>query len=227
MRVSLTRPTQANSSRTTDCCVVIDVLRATTTATVLTSRLPDVCMLRSPADLEHLPPGRGYALFSELSGVEVEFPRYDNSPVQARDVDLAGRVPVLITTNGTLAVGIAVDVAREVVLASFLNLSAVVDWLRASQHAEVMLMPAGNIKSDQVCLEDDKCAEAIAAALTGEAFDLAQALAACRDEPRILRRAEKEPGLVRDLDLCFAVDAVPVVPRVIGTSAQRYFQLTR
>jgi 2-phosphosulfolactate phosphatase len=229
VQVSILRPSAASAlPRDTDVCVVIDVLRATTTASVLCDRLAKICLLRAPADLEHLPVDAvGYALFSELRGVEVDIPRFDNSPVQAKSADLAGRTPVLVTTNGTLAVGYAVRIAHEVVLGSFVNLTAIADYLRAKQPAKVVLMPAGNINKDQLCLEDDKCADAIAAQLAGQSFDLPVAITACRDEPRIMRRIAAEPGLDRDLDLCFTVDAVPVVPRVTGTSADRYFSVAR
>lgn len=203
---------------------MVDVLRATTTAAVLCHRLGELCVVRKPTDLGNLParPG-GYALFSELSGVDSEIPRFDNSPIQARDAALAGKTPVLVTTNGTLAVGVAAELAGEVLLAGFVNLSAVVDYVRTRGFASVALMPAGNINKGKRCIEDDGCADAIVARLSVAPLDIASVIAACRVDARIMERRANEPNLGADIDLCFDVDAVPVVPRVVGTSDQGWF----
>ena len=206
-------------------CIVVDVLRATTTATVLCHRLGELCVARTPADLGNLPdrPG-GYALFSELADVNnSDIPRFDNSPIQARDVALDGRTPVLVTTNGTLAVGLAARFASEVLLASFVNVSAVVDYIRTRCVATVALMPAGNVKQARACIEDDGCADSIAALLCQAPVDMSAIIAACHREGRIIERRATEPNLGADIDLCFDVDAVPAVPRVVGAADQGWF----
>lgn len=225
MKVAIVHPSQA-PGEPVDVCIVVDVLRATTTATVLCQRLGELCVVRKPDDLAQLPPrAGGYALFSELAGVESDIPRFDNSPVQARDVALEGRTPVLVTTNGTLAVGLAAQFAGEVLLAGFVNLSAVVAYVRARGISSVALMPAGNIKRDKRCVEDDGCAEAIASRLSvgSDPVDVHAIIAACRLEGRIIDRRANEPNLGADIDLSFDLDAVPVVPRVVGAADQRWF----
>lgn len=228
MNVSILRPTDPSTSAVSDrydVCIVVDVLRATTTAPVLCRRGP-FCVVRTPDDLTRLPARMpGYALFSELSGVVSDLPRFDNSPIQARDVDLEGRTPVLVTTNGTLAIAIAASIADEVLLASFVNLTATVDYVRAHQRARVAVMPAGHVKKAEVRTEDDLCANAIVARLTGAALDLEATLAACRADPRTERRRVKEENLGADIDLALSVDAVPVVPRVMGGADQGWFEV--
>jgi 2-phosphosulfolactate phosphatase len=210
--LEIVRPHEA-AGVTADLAIVIDVLRATTTAAVLCERLGELCVIASPADLGKLPV-RPYAMFSELADLVVEMPRYDNSPVRARTVELDGRTPILVTTNGTLAVEIAARCAPEVLLASFVNLSAIVWYVAKCTAASVVLIPAGNIPRAQACSEDDACADVIAARLaTGDDDELAARIAACRADPRILRR-QAEIGA--DVELCFEVDAVPVVPRVVA-----------
>jgi phosphosulfolactate phosphohydrolase-like enzyme len=226
MKVAIVRPSEASAVQV-DLCIVIDVLRATTTAAVLCHRLGELLLIRTPQDLVHLPPrSGGYALFSELSGVDSEIPRFDNSPVQARDAVLDGRTPVLVTTNGTRAVGLAVQQAGEVLLAGFVNLSAVIDYVRARGVATVALMPAGNIKRALPCAEDDGCAQVIADLLTdggGNPAAVPTVIANCRVNDRILERRANEKNLAADIDLCFDADAVPVVPRVIGVADQLWF----
>jgi 2-phosphosulfolactate phosphatase len=227
VRVSIVRP-EDPAPVGVDVCIVVDVLRATTTAAVLCERLGELCVIPSAADLGHLPARTaGYALFSELKGLEVDIPRFDNSPVQARRAALDGRMPVLATTNGTVAVGIAARFAREVVLGSFINATAVAAHVRASGAAHVAVMPAGNIAKAQRCSEDDGCAESLAAMLRGTAVDTAAVIAACRADPRIVRRSASEPGLAEDIALCFDLDAIAVAPRVSSGSEERWFAVQR
>jgi len=222
LKVAIVRPSEAPSDQV-DICIVVDVLRATTTAAVLCHRLGTLCVVRTPADLGQLPPrAGGYALFSELANIDSDIPRFDNSPVQARDAAIEGRTPVLVTTNGTLAVGLAARFAREVLLAGFVNLSAVVDYVRGRGVATVALMPAGNVKRGGRCAEDDGCADSIAGLLSASSVDLPLVISACRSDARIIERRAKEPNLAADIDVCFDLDAVPVVPRVVG-SADHWF----
>ena len=227
MNVTIVRPGALPGERV-DVCIVIDVLRATTTASVLCQRLGELCVVRAPSDLGLLPArSGGYVLFSELSGVVTDLERFDNSPVLARDVALGERTPVLVTTNGTLAVGQAVELARHVVLASFVNLSAVAAHVTAAGARSVAVMPAGNINKGGRCIEDDSCADALAARLTGTSFDIAAAVAACHADARIQRRRANEPGLGADIDLCLALDAIAVVPRIVGDAAQPWFRVVQ
>ncbi len=227
MNVSIVRPGDPPGARV-DICIVIDVLRATSTATVLCQRLGELCVVPTPADLGRLP-GRasGYALFSELADVRSEIPRFDNSPIQARDVDLENRMPVLVTTNGTLAIALAAQLADEVLLASFINVTAVIDYVRRRRVAAVALMPAGNVKRTRRNTEDDTCAEVLGALLADSAavVDVAASIAACRLDARIMERRANEPNLGADIDLCFTLDAVPVVPRVDGAADSPWFRV--
>ncbi len=227
MHVEIVRPDQASGQA--DICIVIDVLRATTTATVLCHRIGKLCVVRTPADLDQLPgPPAGYALFSELTGVTSAIPRFDNSPVLARDAEIDGTTPVLVTTNGTLAIGIAAGIAREVVLASFLNLSAIVAYVGRRGATAVSIMPAGNIGKRERCIEDDACADVLAARLGGDTeLDVAARIAACHADPRIVRRRANEPMLGADIELCFQLDGVSVVPLIEGGGDRRWFDVVR
>ena len=226
MNVAIVRPNQRSDRA--DICIVVDILRATTTATVLCHRLGRLCVLRTTADLGHLPTtSGGYALFSELADINSELPRFDNSPILARDAAIDGRTPVLVTTNGTLAVGIAAENAREVVLASFLNLSAIAAYVQGCGAETISIMPAGNIGKGEHCIEDDACAEVLVARLTNHDIDISARIAACHVDPRIVRRRANEPMLGADIDLCFQLDAVPIVPRVEVAANRRWFDVVR
>jgi phosphosulfolactate phosphohydrolase-like enzyme len=163
----------------------------------------------------------------EISAIVTDLPRFDNSPVVARTAELAGRTPVLVTTNGTVAIGIARKLAREIVLGAFVNASAIVEYMRRRAPASIAILPAGLIGKQQCCIEDDGCADVLAARLSGAAVDAAAILAGCRSDERIVRRRATQPGLAEDIDLCFAVDAVPVVPHVDVADDRAWFAISR
>jgi phosphosulfolactate phosphohydrolase-like enzyme len=199
-------------------------VRATTTAGILCDRLGGLCAIGSPDHLAQLPASaNGYVVFSELESLSTDLPRFDNSPVAAREADLSGRTPVLITTNGTVALAIAAQMAREVVLAGFVNFTAVVDYVQRTKPESVAVMPAGNIHKQQGCIEDDACATALARRLMLEYVDLPPVLASCRANDRIVRRLAREVGFAADLELCLAVDLLRVVPT--ATRAEPHFQI--
>lgn len=220
MRVDRIHPARLTDAAELEVAVVIDVLRATSTAIVLLSGgARRVLVVATPADLARLPapPGASrYLVFSELdasraSGLDC----VDNSPAVAAEVDLAGRVPVLVTTNGTRALAAAVPRARTVLVASFGNLSALAAHLAASAD-RVTLLPAGDFAGGEPRTEDELCADALAALLEGRAPDLPAIDAAIRQDARVQRRIARHPELVRDVDLSLAVDRHPAIARAVA-----------
>jgi phosphosulfolactate phosphohydrolase-like enzyme len=200
-----------------DVAVVIDVIRATSTAIVLLGRgAAAVRIVERPQDLARLEPGR-YLVFSEVEesrGFGLDC--VDNSPAVAEEVALDGRIPVLVTTNGTRAVAAAMPRSREVLLASFGNLSSTVRHL-AGRADRVTLLPAGDFASATPHAEDERCADALEEMLKGGTPDLAALVAACRDE-RVERRLARQPQLLRDLEVCFGVDRYDAVAAVVSPS---------
>jgi hypothetical protein len=87
-------------------------------------------------------------------------------------------------------------------------------------------MPAGNVQRAKLCAEDDGCAESIRALLAGEPVDVPSVIALCRVDARILERREREPDLGADIEICFDLDAVPVVPRVVDVASSSWFAVT-
>jgi phosphosulfolactate phosphohydrolase-like enzyme len=225
LRCAIVRPSEP--AQQVDICIVVDVLRATTTAAVLCEQNGELYVVRTPGELAQLPErAGGYALFSELADIASDIPRFDNSPVQARETALAGRMPVLVTTNGTLAVALAAERAPCVLLAGFVNLGAIVAYVAQAGAASVGVMPAGHVRKAQRHAEDEGCAESLVARLAGDALDVAGVIARCRVDARIVERRAREPHLDADIALCFDLDAVPVVPRVRAADAG-WFHVTR
>lgn len=219
------------TSHELDAAVVIDVLRATSTAIVLLARgVPAVRIVATPQELARLPSpptSASYLIFSELdesrsSGLEC----VDNSPALAEEIPLEGRLPVLVTTNGTRAVAAAMRCARTVFVASFVNVSSMARHLRLSA-ARVTLLPAGDFGGGDIRTEDERCADTLEQMLRGETPDLARLLAECRTDARVQRRIARHPDLVRDIEIALDVDRHDVVATVVPAPPGAAFDLIR
>jgi phosphosulfolactate phosphohydrolase-like enzyme len=208
--VRIDRKLPASIDEDLDLAVVIDVLRASSTAAALLMRVEELALIAAPDQLRALP-ARAWLIASELDATaSLGMPRMDNSPVAASEVELAGRTPLLVTTNGSRALCAAATRARRVLFASFVNLTATVRAIQAIAPARVTLLPAGDFATSTPHAEDERCADALAALLSGDPIDLPGLIEAARRDARIERRLAREPGLVTDLALTLTPDARPV-----------------
>ncbi|MEP6692879.1 MAG: 2-phosphosulfolactate phosphatase [Gemmatimonadaceae bacterium] len=149
-----------------------------------------------------------------------------NSPREMTREAVDGRTVLLSTTNGTRAL-VGVQGARDVVIASYVNFSAVCALLRTALRGgtEVTLLCAGSDK--QFSLEDAACAGRIARIATkrinGVQLNDGATAAGLIDKrygdnvDRLLRecehgRALTEAGFADDLAPCAALDSCPVIP---------------
>lgn len=218
MRVDRIQPARL-TDEDLEVAVVIDVLRATSTALAIFARgARRIEVVATPGELGALSEpadGGRYLVFSELHesrslGLEC----IDNSPALADRIDLAGRLPVLVTTNGTRALVAAAARAQAVLIASFGNLAVLARHLRASAD-RVTLLPAGDFAGGEPRTEDELCADALAALLAGEAPDLPAITAAIRQDARVQRRLARHPELADDIDAALAVDRYPAIARAV------------
>jgi len=212
--------------------VVIDVLRATTTAAAALHHgaagivpVETIEEARALAKTLSPPPLLG----GERGGLPIEGFDLGNSPA-AYDERVRGRWIVFTTTNGTRAIH-ACRTARQVVLAAFANLSAITDWLAARR--QVALVCSGT--DGQITLEDVLCAGALldlwsdgdpsswqlddASRLAHDAW---QAHARhwtgqtwLVDQLRLSRGGRNLTGLgqTADIELAAQIDQYPVIPR--------------
>jgi phosphosulfolactate phosphohydrolase-like enzyme len=212
MRVWLRSPWELTPRDDAELIVVIDVLRATTTAAFLCQRGAEVSVLEWPADLDGLGSVDAYTVFSELE-IPPPWRHVDNSPAIARSGSWTGR-PVLVTTNGTRAIHAALAAAPQVVLASFVNISAVASWIRARAPRTVVIAPAGFAPRRELRHEDDACAMALQGLLgdTAAATPVHEAASGCWKDPRVARRLENDAGLRADFELALTPDCVRCIP---------------
>ena len=149
-----------------------------------------------------------------------------NSPREYTREVVEGKTVLLTTTNGTVVLA-GLQGARDVVVACYVNYSAVSAMIRAAARgaSDVTIVCAGRDK--QFALEDAACAGRFARGVTRRLANvrLNDAAQACclldkrygDDLDRLFEdsehgRALKEAGFAEDLAVCAEVDAHPVIP---------------
>jgi 2-phosphosulfolactate phosphatase len=137
--------------------VVIDVLRATSAICAafdngIKSIIPVPTVEEALAYKQ-----KGYLAGAERKGQIVEGFDFGNSPFSYMNENFRGQEVVLSTTNGTKSLDVAKD-AEIVVVASFLNLNAISEWL-SKQDKNILCLCSG--WQDKFNLEDTICAGAI------------------------------------------------------------------
>ena len=140
--------------------VIIDVLRATSTiATALNNGAKYVIPVDSVAKCIELGRQINCITAGERDGKIAEGLSYGNSPFEYSREFVEGKILVLTTTNGTKLLHMALDKgARHIVTGSFVNLSAICDFL-LSQNQNVILACAA--WKDKINIEDTLFAGAV------------------------------------------------------------------
>ncbi len=121
--------------------VAIDVLRATSAITTALDNDVEAIIPVSTVEEALEYQAKGYKVGAERNGEKVEGFDFGNSPYDYMRDDLKGETTVLTTTNGTIAIEMAKD-AKDVICGAFVNLSAVVNYLKERQQP-VLLLCAG------------------------------------------------------------------------------------
>ena len=209
---------------------VIDVLRASTTiAVALANGARAVVPFESSEDaiMRSKQMERGsFRLAGERRMLKMEGFDLGNSPLDATRDAVEGRTVLLATTNGTRAI-LAVQGARDVVVASYVNLTGVSSMLRAALRggADITLVCAGQDR--QFALEDAACAGRYVLNISKRLADvglndaaLAASLIDRKYGDNLLRlfntaahgRALAAAGFGEDLTVSAAVDSFPVIP---------------
>lgn len=121
--------------------VIIDILRATSCMTTalahgIKSLIP-VATLEECRTLQK----KGYIAAAERDGKMAEGFDLGNSPFSYMDKSLSGKTIAVTTTNGTQAIAKSKE-AEEIVIGSFLNRTAIINYLN-TQPNDVLLLCAG------------------------------------------------------------------------------------
>src|ERR1700704_3003258 len=140
--------------------VIIDVLRATSTiATALYNGAKCVIPVDSVAKCIELGRQIDGITAGERDGRIAEGLEHGNSPFEYPREFIGGKILVLTTTNGTKLLHMALDKgARYIVTGSFVNLSAICDFLLSQNHNVILGCAAWK---DKINIEDTLFAGAV------------------------------------------------------------------
>jgi 2-phosphosulfolactate phosphatase len=204
--------------------IVIDVIRAT--STICQALASGYSHVFCAAEVEEARALRDTLGEGVLGGERkaVRIPGFDlgNSPLEY--LEPAGTTLVLSTTNGTRAVVAAAERCERVLVASLLNLSAVVSATRAAGQ-DALVVCAG--VQGTLALDDAYVAGRIVELLGWDRTDAAEAAArlvttwsgadeAFRASKSGRNLLENAPELEPDIPFCARESVLDVVPRLVG-----------
>jgi 2-phosphosulfolactate phosphatase len=207
--------------------VIIDIFRATSSicygidngaeAIIPVSQVEDCAAYRDK--------GFNYLLAAERNGEVVAGFDFGNSPFAYTADKVAGKTVVLTTTNGTHALHLSRS-AKKVVIGSFLNLTALCNWLK-TQQANILLVCAG--WKNNFNLEDTLFAGAVIEQLKAGSVKLDDPAIAANDLYQLgkddlstyLKKTShgerlKKLGIEEDVAFCLNVDITTAIPVLEG-----------
>jgi 2-phosphosulfolactate phosphatase len=205
--------------------VVVDILRAT--SSICTALHNGVKRMIPVATVEEAKAKKeaGYIVASERDGYVLDFADFGNSPFNFTVDRVKGKEIVYSTTNGTRCIHMASH-SKAVVIGSFLNLTALADWL-IKQDSPVLIFCAS--WKDRFSLEDTVFAGALAEKLleSGKYETICDAVTASLDlwslakndlNGYIQKAAQKGRLAAKGLDDCIAFchqpDFTTVIPQL-------------
>ncbi len=203
--------------------VIVDILRATSAiCTAFHNGVKSIIPV-STVEEARQKKENGYIVASERDGYVLDFADFGNSPFNFTEEKVRGREIVYSTTNGTRCIHMAAH-SKAVVIGSFLNLTALSDWL-IEQDAPVLIFCAS--WKDRFSLEDTIFAGALAEKLlaSGKFETICDAVTASLDlwslaktdlQKYVLKAAQKgrlaEKGLDDCINFCHQPDFTSVIP---------------
>ncbi len=141
--------------------VVIDVIRATSTITAaLHHGVAKMIPVETVEEAEAYQK-KGVLVAGERDGYKIPHFDFGNSPYEFMGEEIKGKTIIHTTTNGTRCVLMSKD-AHKVVAGSFLNLDAIVEWIKA-ENRDTILFCAG--WKDHYNMEDALYAGSVVRAL--------------------------------------------------------------
>jgi len=141
--------------------VLVDILRASTSICTAFSNGVDRIIPVGDKEQARAYKEKGYLVASEQDGKKLDFADFGNSAFSFTREKVGGKTLIYCTTNGTKALETARS-AEQIVIGSFINLSALTGWIR-KRRVNVVILCSG--WKNKFCLEDTLFAGALASSL--------------------------------------------------------------
>lgn len=138
--------------------VVVDILRATSAICAAFANGAKAIIPVPTAHEAQEAKRKGFMVAAERDGVKLDFADFGNSPFNFTRDRVEGKEVAYSTTNGTHAIVKAAG-GLSVVIGSFINLSAVANWLINKNEGDILILCAG--WKGKFCLEDTLFAGAL------------------------------------------------------------------
>lgn len=203
--------------------VIVDILRATSSiCAAIQNGVKNIIPVATVEEARKMKQ-QGYMVASERDGYVLDFADFGNSPFNFTPEIVKDQEIVYSTTNGTRCIHMASH-SKAVVIGSFLNISALADWL-INQDASVLIFCAS--WKDRFSLEDTVFAGALAERLmqSGKFESICDAVTASVDlwkmaEPDLFTYIQKaaqkgrlaSKGLDDCIEYCLTFDQSKIVP---------------
>ncbi|MBR1627602.1 MAG: 2-phosphosulfolactate phosphatase [Bacteroidales bacterium] len=160
-------------------CIVVDVLRATTTMCTIIQHGGQIIPVAS-LDTAREYKERGFLVAGERIEKKIDFADYGNSALNFINADIKGKTIVHTTTNGTQAIELAKSSsAKEILIGAFSNLNSLGEYLKTSE-MNVEILCSG--WKNTFCLEDSLFAGALAELLLQETDNHGNNIFECKDD---------------------------------------------
>jgi 2-phosphosulfolactate phosphatase len=205
--------------------VIIDIFRATSSICYGIENGAEAIIPVSEIEECEAYRSKGHLLAAERNGEVVTGFDFGNSPFSYTKDKVAGKTIVLTTTNGTQALHLSRK-AKKIVIGSFLNLTALCDWLK-KQEGNLLLVCAG--WKNNFNLEDTLFAGAVVEQLKTTGLKLDDAAMAANDLFQAgkddinayLKKTShgerlKKLGIEKDIAFCLQVDITTAIPVLSG-----------
>jgi len=205
--------------------VVVDVLRATSCMTTAFAHgIKEIVPVKTVEECQSLK-SQGFLAAAERNGEKQEGFEYGNSPFSYMSDEVKGKSLAMTTTNGTVAIKNA-EKADEIIIGSFLNITAIKDYLN-NQSKDVLVLCAG--WKGRVNLEDTLFAGMLVEKLwndfevnhDGSLVAHSIYVNAGKDKLAFLNgcshfRRLSKLNIQKDIEFCLKEDVYDVVPVVDG-----------
>lgn len=211
--------------------VVIDIFRATSSICYGIANGAEAIIPVSTVEECLAYKDQGFSLAAERDGSVVEGFEFGNSPFSYSEDKVKGKTIVLTTTNGTKALQQSIE-ASEIVIGSFLNLSAVCNWLQ-EQQMDILLLCAG--WKNHFCIEDTLFAGAVVEKLNASNFTLDDSAMAAEDLYKFAKNdlggylsksshgeRMKRLNIEKDIAFCLQIDIIDALPVLRGDTLVKF-----
>ncbi|MCY7361826.1 MAG: 2-phosphosulfolactate phosphatase, partial [Ignavibacteria bacterium] len=212
--------------------IILDVLRATTTMSIaLVNGAKEIIPTENIATAVRVAKGsKNSVLCGERNGKVVDGFNMGNSPLEYTTDIIKDKSLIFSTTNGTIAI-IKSKFAKNCLLCSFVNISAIVDYVNSIDEDFIIICSG---KLNDFCLEDAVCAGMLLNKLNvGRNIEMKDSEIAsinlCNDLAMIMNVPSQDKilkmlklsehgkylasiGFEKDLEICSKIDSYPSIP---------------